>query len=115
MSAAVQVLKAMFLSVLDYGNEFLTGVNKNSLSDLQKLQNDAIRCCLRIKPHRDAHVNGLHEQLSIHLPDHRCVVQLITCVKKGLDSDFLPHVKIEDAILRKQGLKFTLQIPEMTL
>ena len=67
ISAAVQVLKATFLSVLDYGNVFSTGINKNSLSDLQKLQNDAIRCCLRIKQPRDAHVNDLHEHLSIHL------------------------------------------------
>ena len=61
MSAAIQILNSMFLSVLDYGNVFLTGINKNSLSDLQKLQNDAIRCCLKIKQPRDAHVADLHE------------------------------------------------------
>ena len=49
MFAAIQVLKAMFVSILDYGNVFLTGVNWDRLFDLQKLQNDAVRCCLNIK------------------------------------------------------------------
>ena len=31
MSAAIQVLRAMFVSVVDYRNVFLTGVNRNSL------------------------------------------------------------------------------------
>ena len=59
MSAAMQVWKDMFLGVLDYENVFLTGTNKNSLSDLQKLQNDAIISCLKIRQPRDAHVNDL--------------------------------------------------------
>ena len=90
MSAAIQVLKSMFLRVLDYGNVFLTGVNKNSLSDLQKLQNDAVRCCLKIKQPRDAHVADLHEQLEVHMLDHRRIVQLMTCVKKGVTMDSCP-------------------------
>ena len=44
MFAAIQILKSMFVSVLDYGNVFLTGISKDKLSDLQKLQNDAVRC-----------------------------------------------------------------------
>ena len=115
MSAAVQVLKAMFLSVLDYGNIFLTGINKNSLSDLQKLQNDAIRCCLKIKQPRDAHVVDIHERLDVHLLEHRRIVQLLTCIKKGVTSDFLPHINIDDAVLRNQGLKITLPIPRNDL
>ena len=49
MFAAIHILKTMFISVLDYGNVFLTGINKEKLSDLQKLQNDAVRCCSGIK------------------------------------------------------------------
>ena len=60
MFAATQILKTMFVSVLDYGNVFLTGINRDKLSDLQKLQNDAVRCCLGIKNPRDAHVIDLH-------------------------------------------------------
>ena len=63
MFAATQILKTMFVSVLDYGNVFLTGINRDKLLDLQKLQNDAVRCCLSIKNPRDAHVIDLHEQL----------------------------------------------------
>ena len=60
MSAAIQVLKAMFVSILDYGKVFLTGVNQERRFDLQKLQNDAVRCCLNIKNPCDAHVTDLH-------------------------------------------------------
>ena len=115
MSATIQVLKSMFLSVLDYGNVFLTGINKNSLSDLQKLQNDAIRCCLKIKQPRDVHVVDIHEHLDVHMLEHRRIVQLLTCVKKGVTSDFLPHIDIENAVLRNQGLKINLPIPRNDL
>ena len=37
MSAAIQILKAMCVSVFDYRNVFLTGVNQEQLFDLQKL------------------------------------------------------------------------------
>ena len=115
MSAAIQVLKSMFLSVLDYGNVFLTAINKNSLSDLQKLQNDAIRCCLKIKQPRDVHVADIHERLDVHILEHRRIVQLLTCVKKGVTTDFLPHIVIENAVLRNQGLKINLPIPRNDL
>ena len=47
----------------------------------------------------------------IHLLDHRRTIQLLTCVKKGVADDFLPHIKMEDAILRNQGLKIIMPIP----
>ena len=88
MSAATQVLKAMVVSILDYGNVFLTGVNRDRLFDLQKLQNDAVRCCLNIKNPHDAHVNDLHEQLNLHLLDHRRTVQLLTCIRKSIANGY---------------------------
>ena len=100
----------MFISVLDYGNVFLTGVNRDTLFDLQKLQNDAIRCCLEIKQPRDAHVNDLHQRLNVHLLDHRRIVQLLTCVRKSVANEFLPHIKTDEAVLRNQGLKIILPI-----
>ena len=111
MFAATQILKTMFVSVLDYGNVFLTGINRDKLSDLQKLQNDAVRCCLSIKNPRDAHVIDLHEQLQLHLIDHRRTVQLLTCIKKGVENNFLPHIAPEIAILRNQALKTIIPIP----
>ena len=111
MSAATQVLRAMFVSVLGYGNVFLTGVNRKNLFDLQKLQNDAIRCCLEIKQPRDAHVNNLHQLLNIHLLDHRRIVQLLTCVRKSFANYFLPHIKTDEAVMLNQGLKIILPIP----
>ena len=111
MFAAIQILKSMFVSVLDYGNVFLTGINKDKLSDLQKLQNDAVRCCLGIKKTRDAHVIDLHKQLILHLLDHRRTVQLLTCVKKEVENNYLPHITIEEATLRNQGLKIITPVP----
>ena len=111
MYAATQVLKTMFVSVLDYGNIFLTGINQDKLYDLQKLQNDALRCCLNIKNPRDVHVNDMHEQLNLHLLDHRRTVQLLTCVRKCIDNNYLPYVKPEDVILRNQSLKIKMPIP----
>ena len=110
-SAATQVLRAMFISVLDYRNFFLTGVNRNNLSDLQKLQNDAKRCCLEIKQPRDVHVNDLHQRLNVHLLDHRRIVHLLTCVKMSVANKLLPHIKTDEAVLRNQGLKIILSIP----
>ena len=62
------------------------------LLDFQKLQNDDVRCCLGIKNPRDA-----------NLLDHRRTVQLLTCVKKGVDDNYLPHIWIEEATLRNQS------------
>ena len=111
MSAAIQILKAMFVSILDYGNVFLTGVNQDRLSDLQKLQNDAVRCCLNIKNPRDAHVNDLHERLHMHLLDHRRTIQLLTCIRKSIKNGYLDHIAPEDAVLRNQSLKVKTPIP----
>ena len=111
MSAATLILKAMFVSILDYGNVFLTGVNQDRLSDLQKLQNDAVRCCLNIKKKRDAHVNDLHERLHLHLLDHRRTVQLLTCIRKSITNGYLDHITPEDAVLRNQSLKVKTPIP----
>ena len=111
MFAATQVLKTMFVSVLDYGNIFLTGINQDKLHDLQKLQNDALRCCLNVKNPRDVHVNDMHKQLNLHLLDHRRTVQLLTCVRKCIDNNYLPYVKPEDIILRNQNLKIKMPIP----
>ena len=111
MFAATQILKTMFVSVLDYGNVFLTGINRDKLSDLQKLQNDAVRCCLSIKNPRDAYVADRHEQLQLHLINHRRTVQSLTCVKMGVENNCLPHTAPEMAILRNQALKTVIPIP----
>ena len=111
MFAATQVLKTMFVSVLDYGNIFLTGINQDKLYDLQKLQNDALRCCLNVKKNCDVHVNDIHEQLNLHLLDHRRTVQLLTCVRKCIDNNYLPYVKPEDVVLWNQSLKIKMPIP----
>ena len=93
---------------------FICFPEKNSandkLSDLQKF-NDAVRCCLGIENPQDAHVADLHEQLQLYLIDHRRIVQLLTCVKKGVENICLPHIKPDMAILRNQALKTIIPVP----
>ena len=111
MFAATQVLKTMFVSVLDYGNIFITGINQDTLQDLQKLQNDALRCCLNVKNPRDVHIHDMHEQLNLHLLDHRRTVQLLSCIRKCINNNYLSYIKPEDVILRNQSFKIKMPIP----
>ena len=52
----------------------------------------------------------MHEQLKLHLLDHRRTVQLHTCIKKGVENNYLPHIKPDEAILRNQALKIITPI-----
>ena len=47
--------------------------------------------------------------------EHRRIVQLLTCVKKGVTTGFLSHTNIQNAVLRNQGLKINLPIPRNDL
>ena len=48
VKAALAVRKSMILSLIDYGNIFLTCITQEDKSDLQKLQNKILRRCLDI-------------------------------------------------------------------
>ena len=54
---------------------------------------------------------NMHEQLKLHLLDHRRTVQLLTCIKKGVENNYLPHIKSDGAILRNQAFKIIIPIP----
>ena len=75
------------------------------------LTKNAVSCCLNIKNPCDAHVNDLHKQLNLHLLDHRWTVQLLTCIKKGIENGYFNHIKPVEAILRNQSLKVRVPIP----
>ena len=45
VEAALAVGKSMILSLIDYGNIYLTSLTQKDQEDLQKLQNKVLRCC----------------------------------------------------------------------
>ena len=47
--------------------------------------------------------------------DHRRIVQLMTCVKKGVTTGFLSHISIDYAVIGNQGLEINLPIPRNDL
>ena len=53
----------------------------------------------------------MHEQLSLHLLDQRRTVQLLTCIRKSIENNYLPYIKPEEANLRNQCLKIKMPIP----
>ena len=88
--AAIDIIKTMFCSIVDYGNIFLSSCNDGDLNDVQILQNHALRCCCIIKNPVDVHVSDLHNNVNVQMVDIRRKRQIITCiwrnVKKGLNS-----------------------------
>ena len=43
--ASIYIVKTMICSIIDYGNMFIGSCKEQDLSDLQVLQNSALRCC----------------------------------------------------------------------
>ena len=56
VKAALDIVKTMFCSIIDYGNIFLSSCNDGDLNYIQTLQNHALRCCCNIKNPMDVHV-----------------------------------------------------------
>ena len=61
--AASDIVKTMLCSIIDYGNMLKFACSIQDLSDLQILQNHALRCCYCIVDVRDEHVLDLHYNL----------------------------------------------------
>ena len=60
INASLAVGKSMIISLIDYGNIFLTSLTQEDQSDLQKLQNKILRCCLDIVDPLDINVEEMH-------------------------------------------------------
>ena len=69
IDAALAVGKSMLLSLIDYGNIFLTCLTQEDKSDLQKLQNKILRCCLNIVDPLDINVTDMHELVKVDTVD----------------------------------------------
>ena len=79
---------------------FLADVNKDRLSDLQKLQKDA----------RDILTVDMHADLRLHMLDHCCFVQLLV---ERCGNFFLLTIanSRRDNTLRNNHLKINLPVP----
>ena len=60
VQAALSVGKSMIISIIDYGNIFLTTLTQEDKSDLQKLQNEILSCCLDIVDPMDINIMEIH-------------------------------------------------------
>ena len=87
IDAALAVGKSMILSLIDYGNIFLTGVTQQDKSDLQKLQNKILRCCLNIVDPLDINTLEMHDLVKVESVGKRRVYNLLTIIHKGVKNN----------------------------
>ena len=84
VKAALDITKTMLCSVIDYGNIFLSSCTQGDLSDMQILQNNALRCCYGVSDPRDEHILFLHSQANMKMLDIRRKKQIVTCIWRNL-------------------------------
>ena len=84
--AAVTIAKSMVIPVMDYGNMFLTGCNIDDLSDLDTIQNHALRCAYNIFNPQDLHVNLLLLRANAMTLKKKRVLQLMCSIKRNISN-----------------------------
>ena len=109
--ASVDICKTMLLPVMDYGGLFLTMCTKKELDDLQIIQNNALRCCLKVQDPRDIHLIEMHDITHISFTDDRRLKQLLMCIWRNLSSNFLNYDNAEQQTRATQAPFMRLPIP----
>ena len=71
LKAALDIVKTMICSIIDYGNICIDTCTSQDLQDLQILQNSALRCCYNVCDPRDEHVSDLHRNANVQMLDVR--------------------------------------------
>ena len=84
IKAAIDVARSMILSLIDYGNIFLTGCIQEDNSDLQILQNKILRCCLKINDPMDINTLEMHNMLDLSMIDQRRTLQRLVLIKNNV-------------------------------
>ena len=87
VQAALSVGKSMILSLIDYGNIFLTILTQEDKSDLQKVQNKVLRCCLDIIDPLDMNIIEMHNMVNVDLVDERRTYNLLTMTHRRVKAD----------------------------
>ena len=103
--AAVNIARSMILSLIDYGNIFLTCCTQGGKSDLQVLQNKILRCCLRIDDPLDQNIVEMHSMLKIMMVDQRRILQLLILIKKNSLINKFEYVNHGRETRHNDGLK----------
>ena len=109
--ASVDICKTMLLPVMDYGWLFLTMCTKKELDNLQIIQNNALRCCLKVQDPRDIHLIEMHDITHISFTDDRRLKQLLMCIWRNLSSNFLNYDNAEQQTRATQAPFMRLPIP----
>ena len=115
IDAAVSVSKSMILSLIDYGNIFLTGLTQEDKSDLQKLQNRILRCSLNIVDPLDMNVTAMHELINVDLIGKRRTSRLLTTIHNGVNKNKFTMLNHDIRTRHNDGLKIELLRPRNEL
>ena len=95
IDAALAVGKSMILSLIDYGNIFLPCITQEDKSDLQKLQNKILRCCLNIVDPLDINVMEMHDLVKVNTVDCRRSYNLLTIIHNGVKGNKFTTFKLQ--------------------
>ena len=87
INAALSVGKSLILSLIDYGNIFLTGLTQDDKTGLQKLQNKILRCCLNSVDPMDINTVEMHDMVNVEMIDKRGTSSLFIIVHSGVNSN----------------------------
>ena len=84
--AAIDIVKTMLCSIIDYGNMFISTCTAQNLSDLQ---NHALRCCYHVADPREEHIPDLHVSANIQMLDVRRKKQQTLCIWRNIQTGFI--------------------------
>ena len=101
----------MILSLIVYGNIFLTGCTQGDKSDLQKLQNKVLRCCLQIQDPLEINVLEMNNLVDVCMVDQRRILQLLIIIMKNMLCGKLPLIDYQLQTRHNDGQKIKLLIP----
>ena len=85
------------------------------LSDLQVLQNSALRCCYNITDRRDEHVSILHANANMQTVDVRRKRQQIICIWRNIQNGFITPYIPTRITQTASGICIRLPIPRTEL
>ena len=101
----------MILSLIDYGNIFLTGITQEDKSDLQKLQNRILRCCRNIVDPLDINVVEMHSLTNAEFVDKRRTSWILSIIHSGVKKGRFNMLDHDVHTRHNDGLKIDLLRP----
>ena len=75
---ALSIYKQIILPVMDHAGFLLYSINQSDRSDLQVLQNDALRTCYYVRQRDRVSIQNLHRRAKLLSLDQRRQIQLLT-------------------------------------